>query len=401
MIRHLPAVLLWAMTVPLPVQGQQKVALTRPEAEFAEPFTQVSGVRELPGGRVLVSDIRDKIVQLVDFATGAATAIGREGQGPEEYLMPSGLYPLPDGGALLQDFGNRRFLTIGPDGKIGKAIAPPQPPAPTEGAARGGAFLIGALIDARAADGRGNLYFQGLALPGGPGGEKVDSIPIMRWDRARSVDTVAWLPVTETMRPQVARSGNAMSVRIGGNRAWSSQVQWGVAADGRIALVEPEPYRVTWVQGRGRATGPAVVTSPIRVTEADKKEYREQMSRTRPVMMTFGGPGGRTAAPPPSVSATQDDPEWPETKPVFSGRQAVLVTPEGEVFVERLRKAGDLVPVYDVFDGAGRLSRQITLRPRSRVVGFGKGTVYVTRSDEDDLQYLERYRWPQAVSGKR
>ena len=64
------------------------------------------------------------------------------------------------------------------------------------------------------------------------------------------------------------------------------------------------------------------------------------------------------------------------------------------MYVERLRKAGDRVPVYDVFDGAGRLSRQITLRPRSRVVGFGKGTVYVTRSDEDDLQYLERYRRP-------
>ena len=382
------------MTGPLAVQGQQKTALTRPEAEFAEPFTQVSGIRELPGGRVLVSDIRDKIVQLVDLGTGAASAIGREGQGPEEYLLPSGLYPLPDGGALLQDFGNRRFLTIGPDGKIGKAVSPPQPPAPTEGAARGGAFFVGALIDARAADGRGNLYFQGLALPGGPGGQTGDSIPIMRWDRARSVDTVAWLPVTEAMRPQVARTGNAVSVRIGGNRAWSSQVQWGVAADGRIALVEPDPYRVTWVQGGGRATGPSVATSPIRVTEADKKEYREQMSRTRPVMMAFGGPGGRTAAPPPSVSATQDDPEWPETKPVFSGRQAVLVTPEGEVWVERLRKAGDRLPVYDVFDGAGRLTRQITLRPQSRVVGFGKGTVYVTRSDEDDLQYLERYRRP-------
>ena len=248
MIRHLPAVLLLALTGPLAVQGQQKTALTRPEAEFAEPFTQVSGIRELPGGRVLVSDIRDKIVQLVDLGTGAASAIGREGQGPEEYLLPSGLYPLPDGGALLQDFGNRRFLTIGPDGKIGKAVSPPQPPAPTEGAARGGAFFVGALIDARAADGRGNLYFQGLALPGGPGGETGDSIPIMRWDRARSVDTVAWLPVTEAMRPQVARTGNAVSVRIGGNRAWSSQVQWGVAADGRIALVEPDPYRVTWVQ---------------------------------------------------------------------------------------------------------------------------------------------------------
>ena len=394
MIRQLPVVLVCALAWPLSADGQQRVALTRPDGEFAEPFTQVSGVRELPGGRVLVSDLRDKIVQLVDFATGAARPVGREGQGPEEYLMPAGLYPMPDGGALLQDFGNRRFLTIGPDGKIGKAISPPQPPAPTGGAARGGGLLIGALIDARASDGRGNLYFQGMALPGGPNTDPVDSIPIMRWDRAQSVDTVAWLPVTDAMRPQVARSGNAMSVRIGGNRAWAQQVQWGVAADGRIALVEPEPYRVTWIQGRRRTSGPAVATSPIKVTEADKKEYRDQMARTRPIMMTFGGPGGRTATPPPPIAASQDDPEWPEIKPVFSGRQAVLVSPEGEVWVERLRKAGDPTPLYDVFDGAGRLARQVSLRPQSRVVGFGPGTVYVARSDEDDLQYLGRYRRP-------
>ena len=50
------------------------------------------------------------------------------------------------------------------------------------------------------------------------------------------------------------------------------------------------------------------------------------------------------------------------------------------------------MPSYDVFDGAGTLVRQVTLRPRSRVVGFGNGTVYLVRLDEDDLQYLERYR---------
>jgi hypothetical protein len=53
---------------------------------------------------------------------------------------------------------------------------------------------------------------------------------------------------------------------------------------------------------------------------------------------------------------------------------------------------GDATPKYDRFDAAGRLVGQVTLRPRSRVVGFGAGTVYVVRTDEDDLQYLERYR---------
>lgn len=377
--------------------AQQKVALTRPDAEFPEPFTQVSGIQELPGGKVVVSDVRDKIVQVLDFASGGASAIGREGQGPQEYLFPAGLFSQPDGGVLLQDMGNRRFLAIGPDGRVGGTIAPPQPSAPVDGGHQRGMVTISGLVDARGADARGNLYFQGMVLPPSQGERGPDSLPIMRWDRARAIDTVAWLPVTEQMRPRVTQTGNAMTVRIGGGMAWPSQVQWGVAADGRIALVQPDPYRVVWISGRARSQGPVVAVQPIRVTEAEKKAYREQASRSRPTMvMAFGGSGGgRPASPPPSaVSATQDEPEWPAVKPPFSGRNAVLVTPEGEVWVERTRKASDATPAYDVFDGAGRLARQVTLRPRSRVVGFGKGVVYVVRSDEDDLQYLERYRKP-------
>lgn len=133
--------------------------------------------------------------------------------------------------------------------------------------------------------------------------------------------------------------------------------------------------------------------APIKVTDADKKEYREQQSRVRPMVMAFGGPGGSRAAPPPSATAAmQEEPKWPETKPPFTGREAVQVTPEGQVWVARTRKAGDPTPVYDVFDASGNLTGQVTLRPRSRVVGFGRGTVYVVRSEEDDLQYLERYR---------
>jgi hypothetical protein len=44
-----------------------------------------------------------------------------------------------------------------------------------------------------------------------------------------------------------------------------------------------------------------------------------------------------------------------------------------------------------VFDRTGMLVRKVTLEPRSRVVGFGERTVYVVRTDADDLEYLQRY----------
>jgi hypothetical protein len=62
--------------------------LAKPDAEYAEPFTQINGVRELKDGRVIVSDVREKTVQLVDLKAGSAQKIGREGSGPGEYAMP-------------------------------------------------------------------------------------------------------------------------------------------------------------------------------------------------------------------------------------------------------------------------------------------------------------------------
>jgi len=62
--------------------------------------------------------------------------------------------------------------------------------------------------------------------------------------------------------------------------------------------------------------------------------------------------------------------------------------------VLRTRPTGDKVPTYDVFDHSGALVKKVSLNPSSRVVGFGKGAVYVVRTDEDDLQYLQRYARP-------
>ena len=182
---------------------QQKIALTKPDAEYAEPFTSIRGVRELAGGKVLVSDVQDKIVQLIDLASGQAVKVGREGQGPEEYMLPMGLYGMPDGSVVLQDLGNRRFLTIQADGKIGKTFSPPTPSAQQTPAGGRGTFVLGAgLMNVRGADARGNLYFQGMGIPADGSSAAADSVPLMTWDRVSpKVDTVAWLQIPANQRP--------------------------------------------------------------------------------------------------------------------------------------------------------------------------------------------------------
>ncbi len=47
---------------------------------------------------------------------------------------------------------------------------------------------------------------------------------------------------------------------------------------------------------------------------------------------------------------------------------------------------------YDVFDAGGNLVQRVSLPNDRRVTAFGDGGVYVIREDEDDLQWLERYK---------
>jgi hypothetical protein len=70
----------------------------------------------------------------------------------------------------------------------------------------------------------------------------------------------------------------------------------------------------------------------------------------------------------------------------------VFARPNGDVWVLRSRKAGDAIPVYDVFDTTGKMIARVAFPAKTRLVGFGNGTIYAARSDDDDLEYLQRYR---------
>lgn len=100
--------------------------LSRPQAEFAEPFTDVGSVRELSNERVVVVDARELTVKLVDMRGGTSTLVGRNGDGPGEYRWPGRLYALSGDSTLLQDAGNGRLMIIRPDGKPGAFYDPNQ-----------------------------------------------------------------------------------------------------------------------------------------------------------------------------------------------------------------------------------------------------------------------------------
>ena len=355
-------------------QRTGNLVLNNPAAESVDGFTLIGAVRELSNGKVLIADPMERTVQLIDLEAGTSVKVGREGQGPGEYAFPGELLPLPGDTTLLVDRMNRRFLIILPNGKPGESVAYPAD--------------LGLGVDPRFVDGAGRIYFQGSALPGRLEGDisTADSVPLLRWDRKARMDTVAFLKIP-AMNVNTSGSGGVGRVMIMRPQPFSPEDAWAVARDGRLAIARVSDFHIDWFNpAKQKTSGPANRFDRIRVNEADKEAQRRAMRNPR--VFVGGGPGGGRASAPPPVD--MPEPEYPEFKPPFPGRSA-WVAPDGNFWLLRSRMGGDPVPTLDVFDGRGALVGKVTIPKDRRIVGFGKNSVYMAKTDSDDLQWLERY----------
>jgi hypothetical protein len=375
-------------------------SLTKAEAEFAEPFSGVVAARELRDGRLLVADSKEKSVMAIDLAKQTSAKVGREGSGPTEYGIPSALFALPGDSSAIFDPLNSRYLLVAPDGKpvtTWRIDAPP--PAPT-GDGRGAMIALGGIgmTPPRAVDAKGNLYFEGTSLVMGPNGPtSVDSAPVMRYNRTtKATDTITYVKLPAN-NAQISSTGGGntrnVSVRIGTRAPFAARDGWTVLPNGTVVVARVKDYHLdVFTAANQKASGPAVAFTAVKVGNAEKQEYRESLKNANVVgiMRTNDNGNTRTQAmtqPPPA----QEPESWPDVKPPFSSTN-VYARPNGEVWVARSRPASDDVPRYDVFVN-GRLTSQVTLPRKTRLLGFGSGNaIYTVRSDEDDLQYVQRFR---------
>jgi hypothetical protein len=349
------------------------IKLGEPDAGFPEPFSAILGVRELSTGQVLISDRIEMMIARLDFQSGTYEQLGRQGGGPGEFQMPGALHALPGDSTLMADIMNRRFNVILPDGRLSNETIPLRHPA-------------GYPIFPRGIDHAGRIYFDlaGMMMPGLQESAAQGIAPILRWDRARdAVDTVGYVhfPPMEPAGPGEAR------ISIGGG-AYQPQDDWAVTPSGMVCIVRYTDYHVEWIAGDGEATrGPAVLHQPVKITTADKEAWADAMT-SRGIMVQVENGRRRTMRPPrPNV----DNMEWPEYMPPTVARTA-RIAPDGTLWVERSAPSNTDERTYDVFDARGSLVQHVSLPSDRRVVAFGDGVVYVIRTDQDDLQWLERYR---------
>lgn len=379
-----------AMLVATPAypQAVSVKTLSRPDAAFHHGFTRVQGIRELSDGRVIVLDVNDRSVHVIDSPWERIRQIGRAGDGPREYRVPTNPLPLPGDSSVVLDQQNNRLLVITPDARPGGFLNP-------RGAAgQSGMNAVGIqLAPVSAADGRGFFYALANPIVVSSDGELqvADSAAVERWTSISGVrDTVGFVPFPSLPNRRVL-FGTILASPV--NKAFKTWAQWAIGLDGRLAIVYVDPYRVDFVHPTGeRLSGPPIPYDRLRVTNAHKEQWREQQRRKRPIRITT--PDGQSGVV--SGSPFPLEPKWPNYLPPFLG-YAIYFASNGTLWVRRTTPAGE-PSTFDVIDGTGQVIHQVKLPNQRRLVGFGTGSVYLVQIDEVDLEYLERYRLPTTSS---
>jgi hypothetical protein len=341
--------------------------------KVSSPLPYISGVAELPDGRLLVSDHRTPAMSVVTPATGAVASLGSAGAGAGQFVRPGGFYGTPGKGFWLLDRGLKRAIAVSPSGTLGEShsVLP-----------RGSSGSSSSDFDLERLDARGMAYYLRRDMRASlSGGAAAASIDLIRFDpAAQQMTTIAKL-LQRVAHSTTGGDGMTYSRAVHGSPADG----WGVAADGRVAVVRAVPYRVDWYSASGAETkGPVYPVDVIPMTEADKT--------ARLAAQKAGGGGmavGVSSAP--GASATPGATMlFADTKAPFDP-ELTMVSPAGRVFVPRATPFGQDDAVFDVFDGRGRRVDRIQLPPTSRIVGFPPSSIYVREQSASGAFLLKKY----------
>ena len=341
------------------LEAQQPAALQLQET-FREPFSLVRGIAELSNGRVLVADQREMSVYAADFRTGQRRRIGTgEGAGPHEYKAPVGLFHLRGDTVAIYDLQNNRFQLVSRDSIVGTRLL--------------GSGGVISLVP-RAVDRTGTYYW--------------DKVSAVRFEKRTNPNASA-AAILKLGQDGKEISIGTLNIPGGSNPGpFSDWDSWDVAPDGWVAIVRNQSeYRVDWIDPRGAAVrGPLVAEKRTEITRADRQTFEKQVeSGERRVSQGLLQQQG--SAPPPR-------PKTPELPEFFPYAVKVWSSSAGHAWVQRQLPLADKALVLDVFDRAGKRVAQYQVPGDRKLIGFGASSVYVLRTDDDGLQWLERYAYP-------
>ncbi len=329
-----------------------------PEGEFFEGIVDIG----FDGaGNIYLCDIRACNVKKFSPEGKFLKIIGRKGQGPGEFNMPSQI-AVTSNRLFIYDMGNRRLCAMTTDGEYIKSIGIQN----TEGRPR-------------------NMQ----ALPGGDIIVEREIIYFAEQDRPQDCLIQVFSPDLELKKTisshQVLRNKfrNIQGMFSNIVQPFSPDVFWDVAPDGKIVIGLAEDYTVEIHHPeKGILSSFKHTNEPVKVTEKDKERFFSAI--------TFStSEGGRSELPKEIKKLT----EFPKTKSAFD---ALLVDSEGNILVHTVRKDPDgSTPKFDAFDQEGKFigTANITgLKAFPRGALVGKDGIWIVERDEEGQSKVVKYR---------
>lgn len=370
-LSHLSAGTLVVSTVAA-AQAPSAESLGQTLARSSDGFTEIGGVHELRDGRVLVVDYRENRTVLVDFRGGSTRDLTRPGAGPSELPLVLTAVPWTNGGALIG--GHRHALVVNPSGELVDRLASP--------------FTgLRSWSAPRFADSAGRWY--GITLDSVTRAADGSFVPSLG-------ETVVRADVTTGRIDSLVRLSKRDPAQPLGKpwRPYPMHDVYAVRPNGDVLVVRAKGYVVeVWRDGQRVSAKPVPGYTPIPIGPRERDAYRDVKAREP------AGGGGASSAPATETESDRaarrrslniDDAIFPPFLPPTLEVNATFVDGDGIAWVARSHAANDTNRLYDLFDATGTLVRRIRLANRSRVVGFGKGVVYVAVPDADEILWLER-----------
>lgn len=392
-----------------PIRALRAVVATAPE-----PLASIAGIRELPGGRVLVNDLTSRRVVLLDSTLRLARIVAdtTPATGNAYRGQFGGIIPYRGDSTLFVDPQTLSMSVLDAAGRIVRTLATPRP---------GDAMMLtGGVAGNPGFDAQGRLVYRapptrarpivdedgGFTMPPQP-----DSAPLVRVRLGtRQLDTVTFVRVP-ARRLSVTRTGRGRSRLTVVVHPLPVVDDWAVLSDGTVAVLRGRDYHLDALTPAGRrVAGPHVPFDWERLDEERKARIidsvaaalRRNASQSPALVGTalaLEAPG-RTApqAPMPRAgSATVEQvpvqpAELPDYRPAFAAG-GVRADLDGRLWVRTIATRPASGPVYDVLDRTGRLVDRLLLPPGTAVAGFGRGVVFLGTRDADGV-HLHRARLP-------
>jgi hypothetical protein len=369
-----------ASRVPIPIRQ-----LGPRDAADTTRLMEVSSVRHLPEGSVIVNDAARRQLVVYDRALQTARVIAdTSSRSPNAYgLRTTGgsLIPYRGDSTLFLDIDSQAFLVIDGTGNFARVMAPVR---------AGDIYTIATALNGAATfDPKGRLLYRSQRRAPSSGFDGMsptstrrvvtepDSAPIMRMDfDKRSVDSLVFLKVSPNKYVVVASPNMVYSMSQVNPLPVSDE--WTVLPDGTIAIVRGQDYHVDWLSPDGSLTsGPRMPFDWRRITKEDKAALIDSVKKAENDRVAKLPPAPPSQfMMPPRTREPVDAADLPDYYPPVRQGQ-VRADYEGNVWIlpSTSKDAKDGGLLYDVVNREGRIAERVQLPKDRTLVGFGPGGV--------------------------